>query len=148
MDVDAFLADSVVVADGKLFAQGAGWNMISVQGLPAQHDRIGIGLIIAVPYTETNKEHAFSLHLETEDGDRRPSPPAPDPMDRFVPFPRAAAPDARFEDVHELRQFMVSSRRRTRPRPPTAQRPDRGRGSGAGRAPLPRSAAPRARCVR
>jgi hypothetical protein len=78
VDVDAFLADSVVVAEGKLFVQGAGWNMINVQSLPAQHDRIGIGLIIAVPYTETNKEHAFSLHLETEDGEQLPlgdSPP-------------------------------------------------------------------------
>jgi hypothetical protein len=72
MDVEAFLADSVVVAEGKLYAQGAGWNMINVNVLPAQHDRIGIGLVITVPYTETNQEHAFSLHLETEDGEQLP----------------------------------------------------------------------------
>jgi Family of unknown function (DUF6941) len=81
MDVEAFLADSVVVAEGKLYAQGAGWNMINVNELPAQHDRIGIGLIITVPYTETNQEHAFSLHLETEDGERLSLGDAPPGMD-------------------------------------------------------------------
>jgi len=81
MDVEAFLADSVVVAEGKLYAQGAGWNMINVNALPAQHDRIGIGLIITVPYTETNQEHAFSLHLETEDGEQLPLGDAPPGMD-------------------------------------------------------------------
>jgi hypothetical protein len=81
MDVEAFLADSVVVAEGKLFAQGAGWNTINVNALPAQHDRIGIGLILTVPYTETNQEHAFSLHLETEDGERLPLGDAPPGMD-------------------------------------------------------------------
>ena len=40
MEVDGFLADSVVVAEGKLYAQGAGWNTISVQSLPAVHDRV------------------------------------------------------------------------------------------------------------
>jgi Family of unknown function (DUF6941) len=81
MDVEAFLADSVVVAEGKLYAQGAGWNMINVNVLPAQHDRIGIGLVITVPYTETNQEHAFSLHLETEDGEQLPLGDAPPGMD-------------------------------------------------------------------
>jgi hypothetical protein len=81
MDVEAFLADSVVVAEGKLYAQGAGWNMINVNVLPAQHDRIGIGLVITVPYTETNQEHAFSLHLETEDGEQLPLGDAPPEMD-------------------------------------------------------------------
>src|SRR3989475_6410376 len=81
MDVEAFLADSVVVAEGKLYAQGAGWNMINVNVLPAQHDRIGIGLVITVPYTETNQEHAFSLHLETEDGEQLPLGDAPPGME-------------------------------------------------------------------
>ena len=81
MDVEAFLADSVVVAEGKLYAQGAGWNMINVNVLPAQHARIGIGLVIPVPYTETNQEHAFSLHLETEDGEQLPLGDAPPGMD-------------------------------------------------------------------
>jgi hypothetical protein len=81
MEIDAFLADSVVVAEGKLFAQGAGWNTINVQQLPAVHDRVGIGMIIDVPYTATNEEHGFSLHLETEDGEQLPLGDAPPGME-------------------------------------------------------------------
>jgi hypothetical protein len=81
MEVDGFLADSVVVAEGKLYAQGAGWNTINVQSLPAVHDRVGIGMIIDVPYTDTNQEHQFSLHLETEDGEQLPLGDAPPGME-------------------------------------------------------------------
>jgi hypothetical protein len=90
MEVDAFLADSVVVADGKLYAQGAGWNIINVSGLPAQHDRIGIGLVIDVPYTETNQEHRFTLHLETEDGGQLPLGDAP---------PELETPDGKMRQI-------------------------------------------------
>ncbi len=72
IEVDAFLADSVVVAEGKLFAQGAGWNIITVRAVPAGHDRIGIGLLIRVPYTATNRNHEFELRLEDADGKRLP----------------------------------------------------------------------------
>lgn len=72
MEVTAFLADSVVVADGKLFVQGAGWNIIWVPTFPAQHDRIGVGVLIRVPWTSTNEMHIVGLHLE--DGDGRTMP--------------------------------------------------------------------------
>lgn len=70
IEIDAFLADSVVVADGKLYAQGAGWNAIRVRSVPTRHDRIGIGLVVHVPYTETNRQHNFELRLEDSDGRR------------------------------------------------------------------------------
>jgi hypothetical protein len=70
MEIDAFLADSVVVAEGKIHALGAGWNVINARGIPTRHDRIGIGFIIRVPYTETNQEHTFELRLEDADGHR------------------------------------------------------------------------------
>ena len=81
MEVEALLADSVVVAEGKLYVQGAGWNVINVQSLPAAHDRIGIGMIIRIPYTATNQEHRFSLHLEGEDGEELPIGDAPPGLD-------------------------------------------------------------------
>jgi len=81
MEVDAFLADSVATAEGKLYAQGAGWNTITVQSLPAAHDRIGIGMIISIPYTATNQEHRFVLQLEGEDGERLPLGEAPPGME-------------------------------------------------------------------
>ena len=39
MQVDAFLADSVVTAEGKLFVQGAGWDNINAPGFPYAHDQ-------------------------------------------------------------------------------------------------------------
>lgn len=70
MDVTAFLADSVVVADGKLFVQGAGWTTISASSFPVHHDRIGIGVLIHVPYSATNQMHA--LEVEMQDFDNQP----------------------------------------------------------------------------
>lgn len=72
IEVDAFLADSVAVSEGKLYAQGAGWNVVTVRSVPAAHDRIGIGVLIRVPYTATNQNHQFELRLEDADGKRLP----------------------------------------------------------------------------
>jgi hypothetical protein len=72
IEIDAFLADSVVVSDGKIYAQGAGWNIINVVRVPTRHDRLGIGFVVRVPYTATNQEHSFELRLEDADGARLP----------------------------------------------------------------------------
>jgi hypothetical protein len=69
MDTDALLADSVAVAEGKVYVQGGGWNLINVQAFPFVQDRIGIALIVKVPYTATNQEHRFKLSLQDEDGE-------------------------------------------------------------------------------
>ena len=84
MEVTALLADSVTVADGKLYAHGAGWNSISASSFPAQHDRIGIGLLIHVPYSATNQKHILEVVIKDFDnqplpiGDVAPSETAPD----------------------------------------------------------------------
>ncbi|MBA2427435.1 MAG: hypothetical protein H0V60_10210 [Actinobacteria bacterium] len=70
MEVEAFLADSVVAAESKLFVQGGGWNIIHTATLPTQHPRIGIGMIVRIPYTATNQPHQFELRLEDEDGNQ------------------------------------------------------------------------------
>ncbi|MGI0156465.1 MAG: DUF6941 family protein, partial [Thermoplasmata archaeon] len=72
MEVDAFLADSVVSAEGKLFAQGAGWSTLAVQALPARHPRIGMGIIVRVPYTATNSPHHQEVRFEDGDGSEIP----------------------------------------------------------------------------
>jgi hypothetical protein len=67
IEVEAFLADSVVVADGKLYVQGAGWNRILAGSFPVAHDRVGIGLIFhATP--ETSGPHRFELRLTDAGG--------------------------------------------------------------------------------
>src|SRR5690349_7734686 len=66
--VDAFLADSVVSAEGKLYAQGAGWNVIYTNETPFRHNRVGVGILITVPYTATNQMHRLVVHIEDSDG--------------------------------------------------------------------------------
>ena len=68
MEVDAFLADSVVAVQGKLYALGVGWNRIVVPTLPARHDRIGIGLLFRLPAGTRNERRRFDLRVEGPDG--------------------------------------------------------------------------------
>jgi hypothetical protein len=68
IEVDAFLADSVVAAEGKLYALGVGWNTITAPQVPFFHDRIGIGVLVRVPYTATNQQHSLVVWLEDADG--------------------------------------------------------------------------------
>src|SRR5512133_183243 len=77
MEIDAFLADSIVSAEGKLYVQGAGWNMIYAGSFPFRHSRIGIGVIIHVPYTATNQTHHLEVHVEDSDGHVLPLGDAP-----------------------------------------------------------------------
>lgn len=103
MQVEAFLADSVASAEGKLYVQGAGWNVINTAKVPTRHPRIGLGLIIRVPYTATNQMHKFELYLEDADGNELPLADAP---------PGTEMPD---EKIRRLGgQFNVG-------RPPTLQ---------------------------
>lgn len=78
--VDAMLCDSAVVAEGKLYVQGGGWNMLSTQQFPFLQPRVGLAVVIGVPYTETNRLHHLDVKLESEDGELVPLGPAmPDP---------------------------------------------------------------------
>jgi len=83
MEVEAFLADSVVTSEGKLYVQGGGWNIIHTAAVPTHHPRVGIGMIVRIPYTATNQPHKFELRLEDEDGNELPlgkSPPGAGPQ--------------------------------------------------------------------
>lgn len=68
MRVDAFLADSAEVVQGKIYALGAGWNTIYVRQFPAAHRRLAVAATVHVPFTATNASHKFELKLVTEDG--------------------------------------------------------------------------------
>lgn len=78
MQVEAMLADSVVSSEGKLYVQGGGWNVINTAKVPTRQPRIGIALIVRVPYTATNQMHKFELYLQDADGDELPLADAPD----------------------------------------------------------------------
>lgn len=76
--VEAFLADTVVNPDGKLYVQGGAWNVIHTAALPFRQPRIGIAVIVRVPYQlATNEAHKFELRLENADGDELPLGDAP-----------------------------------------------------------------------
>jgi hypothetical protein len=67
MQVDAFVADSVVVAEGKIYVQGAGWDSIVSGVFPFRHPRVGVGVLLHVPYTATNQMHSFSVKIVDPD---------------------------------------------------------------------------------
>ena len=79
-DMDAMLCDSAVAVDGKLYLQGAGWENLNTAALPFRVPRIGIAMVLRVPYTQTNKNHSLSIKMIGEDSDK-PIPlglPVPD----------------------------------------------------------------------
>ena len=66
MHVTLLLADSAQVVAGKLFLLGAGWNIAGPGGSPIP---MGVGIIVRVPWNETNQRHQFLAALVTEDGE-------------------------------------------------------------------------------
>jgi hypothetical protein len=71
MEVEAFLADSVQAAGGKLHALGIGWRVIQAPAIPARHDRIGIGLIVRTAPDEAG-QHTLTLSLLDPEGAAHP----------------------------------------------------------------------------
>jgi len=107
--VDAMLCDSAVVAEGKLYMQGGGWNMLSTQQFPFVQPRVGLAVVIGVPYTETNRMHQLELKLESEDGELVPLGPA---------MPHPDEPEVMHRATGVAAQFNVG-------RPPLLQPGDR-----------------------
>lgn len=82
IQVDGFLADSVVRSEGKLYVQGAGWNRITASLFPAVHDRIGIGLLFNVEPGGSNDPHRFEIRLEDGEGKEMSFGAAPSSADQ------------------------------------------------------------------
>ncbi|WP_062201958.1 DUF6941 family protein [Demequina salsinemoris] len=72
MRVNSFLCDSAEVVQGKIYALGAGWNVINVRTFPAVHRRLTVAATVHVPFTSTNEAHRFEIKLLTEDGKEHP----------------------------------------------------------------------------
>ena len=102
--IDAVLADSAVTADGKLYVQGGGWNLIGTPALPVQVPRIALALVIGVPYAATNRPHTLEIKFEGADGP--------------IPLGRSAPAGGGEEMLGVSSQFNIG-------RPPTIQPGDR-----------------------
>jgi len=57
------LADYAVVSDGKLTIVGGGWSQTGPEPAP-----FGIGLLIQVPWDQSNTPHQFKVQLLDADG--------------------------------------------------------------------------------
>ena len=77
MELEAFLADSVQAAGGKLSALGMGWSTIATGAFPARHDRLGIGVIVRLGQGEAGN-HRLDVKLLEPDGRERPLGRGPD----------------------------------------------------------------------
>lgn len=74
----AMLCDSAAAVEGKLYIQGGGWNAIAAAAMPFAAPRIGMALLIGVPYGDTERRHQLTVGLEDEDGSVLPLGPATD----------------------------------------------------------------------
>jgi hypothetical protein len=79
VEVDAFLADSVEAIDGKIYALGGGWDVLHGASVPLRHPRIGLAVLVRVPYTATNQEHRVEISLRDADENYLPLVEGPDP---------------------------------------------------------------------
>ena len=70
--VQAFLAESVAVADGRLFVQGAGWVHLQVPQLPGHPGRVGIGVLLSVPLTRADEQIPLAVRIEGPHGEPVP----------------------------------------------------------------------------
>lgn len=64
MKATLMLADHAEVADGKLFINGGGWNVIGPAITP-----YGIAMYVEVPWDQTNAKHTLLLELLDADGE-------------------------------------------------------------------------------
>lgn len=71
----AMLCDSAAAVEGKLYIQGGGWNAIAAGSMPFAAPRIGMALLIGVPYGDTERRHQLTVGLADEDGSALPLGP-------------------------------------------------------------------------
>ncbi len=71
----ALLADAVQAVRGKLFVLGGGWDTLWVQGFPARHPSLAIGLRLRVPVSF--QAESLNLAVELQDADGKALLPKP-----------------------------------------------------------------------
>ncbi len=77
MRATLILADFVAAQEGKLTVVGGGWNVTVAGASP-----LGLGVVLQVPWSETNRPVHWSLRLQDADGQAvaLPAPMGPQPV--------------------------------------------------------------------
>jgi hypothetical protein len=60
------LCDAAETVGGKLYVLGGGWTHLLTPGQPVN---MALAVVVAVPWTETNKRHPLEVRLLTDDGE-------------------------------------------------------------------------------
>jgi hypothetical protein len=69
MDVEwLILADYAQIIGNKLYAQGGGWDKLTVNSNFPVQQRVGLAASFVVPWDETNQRHAVVIEVQTDDG--------------------------------------------------------------------------------
>ena len=71
MQLNAFLCEAATVADGRLYAHGAGWRTFETPHLPAVVPQLSVGLVVHPSSEEAAAGIVASIRLFDPDG--RPS---------------------------------------------------------------------------
>lgn len=85
MKVTAVLANHVEAINNLLYANGAGINRAFVQpGAPAPYGvQLALGVIVEIPWTQTNQSHTLAVDLIDADGHTVPVPTGPETTEPF-----------------------------------------------------------------
>src|SRR5947207_264181 len=70
------LADAVAASEGKLYIHGAGWDTIVTREWPATLTA-AVGILLRVPWGDTNEPHVIELDIVDADGKSILPPPGP-----------------------------------------------------------------------
>ncbi len=65
MDATLILCDFAEAINGKLYVMGGGWNVLQIPGQPVN---MALGIIVSVPWDQTNIRHELRAELQNHDG--------------------------------------------------------------------------------
>lgn len=101
----ALLADAVQAVRGKLFILGGGWDTLWVQGFPARHPSLAIGLRLRVPVSWASDALKLSVELQDADGQAL----LPRPLSHDIKLPTSTQHSKTATDLGLIRSFTFNN---------------------------------------
>lgn len=107
MRMIAMLANHAEVSEGRLFISAGGWDQVPVQPGSSGPWMVScaLALLIKVPWTDTNRQHALAIDFVDEDD--RPVPLGDGSGSLHVEFPFSAGRDASVTEGSEQNVSMA-----------------------------------------